>query len=259
MGLTLRSDRERVAFLIKKVLKPLCLHVATPCTAWSIIGPRKPGDKDRALAAFSLEILVHQDVHGLVAAHENPSTSSLWKEFESELGCPQNPKGNWHWSVVNGCSYGLTSPGVDEIGIPMQKTFRVVVNRPTHFGNRCRESLVSPMTRARVLSPEEAAMLVVQECSDAPTGECLPERDDGLGNVGEAPGRPRRSAGFPVFFIRPGGQIEVEDEQAVELEAPDPGYTVDPRLEAVARARWMVKAAVVTGARSRPISQSSKA
>ena len=88
-------------------------------------------------------------------------------------------------------------------------------------------------------------MVVVQECSDAPADECLPERDDGLGDVGEAPGRPRRSAGFPVFFIRPGGQIEGEDEQAVELEAPDPGYTVDPRLEAdaqAARARWMVKA-----------------
>ena len=103
--------------LIRKVLKPLCIHVATPRTAWSIIGSRKPRDKDRALAAFSLELLVHQDLQGLVAGHENPGTSSLWREFEKELGSPQHPKGNWRWSVVNGCSYGLTSPGVEERGL----------------------------------------------------------------------------------------------------------------------------------------------
>ena len=127
----------------------------------------------------------------------------------------------------------------------MQKTFRVVVNRPTHFGNHCREGLVSPMTRSRVLSPEEAAILVVRECTDVQADDCLPGKGSGSIDVGEAPGRRRRCEGFPVFFIRPGGQVEAEGEEAVELEAPDPGYTVDPKLEAdaqAARTRWMARA-----------------
>ena len=105
--LTDRSDHSRVAMLIRKVLMPICIHFATPCTAWTIIGSRKSRDKDRALAAFSLELLVHQDLPGLVAGHESPGTSSFLRELEKELGSPQQPKGDWRWTVVNGASMAL--------------------------------------------------------------------------------------------------------------------------------------------------------
>jgi len=240
--LTVRADRARVAFLIRKVLKPLCVHVATPCTAWSIIGTRTPGPKDRALAAFSLEVLSHQDQQGLVAGHENPGTSKLWEVFKPLLGTPQEPKGNWRWTAMNGCSYGLTSPGVDETGWPMQKTFWLVTNRHMSFNNRCREGLVSPLTRSTVLSPDQVQTLAVGDVQADVDKACVVTEDWSSAPRSTRLGDLKGAGGFPVFFIKPGGQVEAEDDGAAENQTTDPGYVIDPRLEADSRAahvRWM--------------------
>ena len=127
----------------------------------------------------------------------------------------------------------------------MQKTFRLVVNRPVYFGNRCREGLVSPLTRSRVLSPEEAeTCAMVEEDLESATGVLAPA--EGHPNeVVEKVLRTVKQQAFPVFYIKPGGQIEAEATEAVEHEAPDPGYVVDPKLEAdalAAHARWMIRA-----------------
>ena len=241
--LTSKADRGRVALLIKRVLKPLCIHVATPCTKWSIIGGRDPQPADYALAAFSLDILVHQDEQGLVAGHENPGTSALWTLWEKTLGSLEYPFHNWHWTAVNGCAYGLTSPGLGEEGLPMKKTYALVVNRPVTLHNRCREGLVSPMTRSTVLPADKVSPYMGLE-EEKVDGHEVPE--------GPVP-RPWRDAkegvptvaGFPVFFIRPGGTLESANQEAGEHLEEDSPVISDPKLEAdakVARARWMERA-----------------
>jgi len=241
--LTSREDRSRVAFLIKKVLKPLCIHVATPCTKWSIIGKGAPSAQDFELAAFSLDILVHQDEQGLVAGHENPGTSALWALWESTLGSPGKPKGNWHWTSLNGCSYGLTSPGLREEGVPMKKTYTLVVNRPIPLQNRCRDGLVSPATRSTVLTPgSPGACMMMGEDSDEPASG-VPG-----GRVGECQPwalTPKGAPRFGVFFIRPGGKLEAEDAEADGLLEEEPEHVPDPTLEAdsrLARSKWMDRA-----------------
>ena len=241
--LTSKADRGRVALLIKRVLKPLCIHVATPCTKWSIIGKGDPQPKDYELAAFSLDILVHQDEQGLVAGHENPGTSALWALWAQTLGCPEYPLGNWHWTALNGCAYGLTSPGIGEEGLPMKKTYALVVNRPVPLHNRCREGMVSPMTRSTVLAPDKVSPYMGLEEEDHQDGgpglaPVLPSRREVADRLPPVPG-------FQVFFIRPGGTLDSAQQDAEgHPEGADPGIS-DPKLEgdaSVARARWMEKA-----------------
>ena len=50
-----------------------------------------------------------------------------------------------------------------EEGLPIKKTYALVVNRPIPLHNRCREGMVSPMTRSTVLKPEEVGAYAVLE------------------------------------------------------------------------------------------------
>ena len=96
-----------------------------------------------------------------------------------------------------------------------------------------------------MLSPEvaEACAEIEEEQESAVKGSAANAWHSD--EVAERSLRTTKQQAFPVFYIKPGGQIEAEASEAVEHEAPDPGYVVDPKLEAdalAAHAHWMLRA-----------------
>ena len=124
----------------------------------------------------------------------------------------------------------------------MRKTYVLVVNEPIPLHNRCREGLVSPMTRSTVLAPQDVGAYagLWEE----------PQLDWGLPLVLGPPRKKETTsiqveARCQVFYIRPGGQLEAEDAEADDREEEAPPIQ-DRRLEADGRI-WSERVEEIVG------------
>ena len=64
--------RGRLIWLVRDVLRPRACHVATPCQAWSCMGQHRPREESQTLMTLTIELLLHQEVCGLLGSFEAP-------------------------------------------------------------------------------------------------------------------------------------------------------------------------------------------
>jgi hypothetical protein len=72
------ADAE-LAWLICIGLKPRATHAGTPCTEMSVLGKQQLSKESEAHVILTLEIMDHQESRGLLASHENPKGSTIFK------------------------------------------------------------------------------------------------------------------------------------------------------------------------------------
>ena len=103
MAWPLQDDRVAAdaAWLVAEALRPLVLHVATPCTDNCVIGKQEVSPHTDKLIELSAELLLHQEAHRYLGSLEQPvgsllATKPTWvKAFKTGRpdGCLREP---WH-------------------------------------------------------------------------------------------------------------------------------------------------------------------
>ena len=200
-----------LSWLIRCVLRPKGMHVATPCTPWCIIGVGKPDEVAWALLAFTVDLLQFQEVNGVLGSFETPRSSALVKQepWIEAFGSLQAPRAPWAYVEFDACMFGMRSPGVDDQGRPMKKGHLWMANfslAPAAL--RCREGVVSPLSR----SSQQIASVNLESAVEADSSgdEELVEPFVPV-KVAASPlaaDRGRREDPVQLFYLRAGGITE---------------------------------------------------
>ncbi len=104
--------------------------------------------------------LEHQQDKGCLASFEGPLRHDLLatSQWTDRFGSAEAPIGKWQYAISDGCLSHVVSPDPADDGRPMQKGFIVVANFDVGLLRmRCREGLLSPEARSRVMEEDAFA------------------------------------------------------------------------------------------------------
>ena len=122
-NLETESDQADLAWLLVYMLKPVVIHLGTPCTNMCVIGAKQVGPGTTQQNSFSRIVLEHQERVKCFGSVETPVGSSLYRQAEwtGSFGVVERPKSPWRFYQSHGCQLGVVYPGDDDPGVPIQK------------------------------------------------------------------------------------------------------------------------------------------
>ena len=144
----------------KELIEALVIPTGFPCTKWCAIGNHAPDEEAWQLANLTMDGLEHQQEKGCLASFEGPLRHDLLakSQWTDRFGTAEAPRGNWQYAISDGCLSHVVSPDPADDGRPMQKGFMVVANFNVDLLRmRCREGLLSPEARSRVMEEDAFA------------------------------------------------------------------------------------------------------
>ena len=132
------------------------MHSGTPCTAFSILGKRKPQQADWDLLQFTIDVAIHQSFQGLLMSVENLTSSALWVQprWLEHFGSRPRPMLPWRFFASDGCQHGQISPGIHEDGQPFLKGQTWMANYSlADVELRCKQPFLSLLGRFHTHRP----------------------------------------------------------------------------------------------------------